>query len=125
MAIGERAVRVGFAVPRRVGGPSGPCPPPDHRAMLGYARLADGLGFDSVMGWTPARVRDQYVVGTPDEVIDRLLLAAEWGVAHLICTLGVRMYTFWSDGMLELFAHEVLPRLSGSAARSSTRAAPS
>jgi alkanesulfonate monooxygenase SsuD/methylene tetrahydromethanopterin reductase-like flavin-dependent oxidoreductase (luciferase family) len=75
--------------------------------------LVDHIG--AAMGWTPARVRDQYVIGTPDEVVERLLLAAEWGVTHLVCTLGVRMYTLWSDSMLELFAHEVLPRLDGGA----------
>jgi len=62
-------------------------------------------------GWPRDKVRDQYIIGTPDDVVRRLVMAAEWGITHLVCTLGVRMYTLWSDATLELFGNEVLPRL--------------
>jgi alkanesulfonate monooxygenase SsuD/methylene tetrahydromethanopterin reductase-like flavin-dependent oxidoreductase (luciferase family) len=62
-------------------------------------------------GWPPAKVRDQYVIGTPDEVAQRLALAAERGATHIVCSLGGRPFTLWSDAMLDLFATEALPRL--------------
>jgi hypothetical protein len=43
--------RIGLGVPRRVGDPSAPLSPLDHRTMLRYAQLAEQLGFDSV--WVP------------------------------------------------------------------------
>jgi alkanesulfonate monooxygenase SsuD/methylene tetrahydromethanopterin reductase-like flavin-dependent oxidoreductase (luciferase family) len=68
-------------------------------------------------GWPPERVQDQYVIGTPDEVARRLSLGCEWGVSHFICSVGGRPFTLWSDGMLELFASEVLPRVRRAASR--------
>ncbi len=46
-----RPLRIGLGVPRRVGDPSLPFAPPDHRTMLRYAQWAERLGFDSV--WVP------------------------------------------------------------------------
>jgi alkanesulfonate monooxygenase SsuD/methylene tetrahydromethanopterin reductase-like flavin-dependent oxidoreductase (luciferase family) len=65
---------------------------------------------------TESEVRDRYVIGTPDFVADRLLQAAAWGATHLICSLGGRPFTLWSDAVLELFADEVIPRLRRSGA---------
>jgi alkanesulfonate monooxygenase SsuD/methylene tetrahydromethanopterin reductase-like flavin-dependent oxidoreductase (luciferase family) len=62
-------------------------------------------------GWSAAKVRDEYVIGTPDEVAERLVLAREYGVHHIVCSLGGRPFTLWSDAMLELFGTEVLPRI--------------
>jgi alkanesulfonate monooxygenase SsuD/methylene tetrahydromethanopterin reductase-like flavin-dependent oxidoreductase (luciferase family) len=71
--------------------------------------LVDQIG--AATGWPPAKVRDQYVIGTPDEVAQRLAQAFAWGVTHLVCSLGGRPFTLWSEAMLELFASDVLPRL--------------
>jgi alkanesulfonate monooxygenase SsuD/methylene tetrahydromethanopterin reductase-like flavin-dependent oxidoreductase (luciferase family) len=71
--------------------------------------LIEHIGAAS--GWPPAHVRDQYVIGTPDEVVQRLALALEWGATHIICSLGGRPFTLWSEAMLDLFATEALPRL--------------
>jgi alkanesulfonate monooxygenase SsuD/methylene tetrahydromethanopterin reductase-like flavin-dependent oxidoreductase (luciferase family) len=73
--------------------------------------LVDRIG--RVTGWPAAKVRDRYVIGTPDEVVERLVLAREYGVTHIVCSLGGRPFTLWSDSMLELFASEVLPRVQG------------
>ena len=54
---------------------------------------------------------DRYVIGTPDEVAQQLAQAFAWGVTHLVCSLGGRPFTLWSEAMLELFASDVLPRL--------------
>jgi alkanesulfonate monooxygenase SsuD/methylene tetrahydromethanopterin reductase-like flavin-dependent oxidoreductase (luciferase family) len=77
--------------------------------------LIDRIG--ATTGWPSAKVRDRYVIGTPDEVARRLALAVEWGVNHLVCSIGGRPFTLWSDAMLELFAREVLPRLRPGATR--------
>jgi alkanesulfonate monooxygenase SsuD/methylene tetrahydromethanopterin reductase-like flavin-dependent oxidoreductase (luciferase family) len=74
--------------------------------------LVERIG--SVTGWPPAKVRDQYVIGTPDEVAQRLTQAVAWGATHLVCSLGGRPFTLWSEAMLELFASDVLPRLRAS-----------
>jgi alkanesulfonate monooxygenase SsuD/methylene tetrahydromethanopterin reductase-like flavin-dependent oxidoreductase (luciferase family) len=65
-------------------------------------------------GWSPATVRERYVIGTPDVVARRLTRALEWGVTHFVCSLGGRPFTLWSEAMFELFAAEVLPRLRDS-----------
>ena len=59
-------------------------------------------------------VRDRYVIGAPDEVVRRLATAGEWGVSHVVCSLGGRPFTLWSEDMLTLFAAEVMPHLRGS-----------
>jgi len=69
----------------------------------------------SVPGWTPSIVRERYAVGTPEQVSRRLAQALEWGATHLICSIGGRPFTLWSDAMLELFASEVIPRVRRSA----------
>ena len=66
-------------------------------------------------GWTPSIVRERYAVGTPEQVSRRLAQALEWGATHLICSIGGRPFTLWSDAMLELFASEVIPRVRRSA----------
>jgi alkanesulfonate monooxygenase SsuD/methylene tetrahydromethanopterin reductase-like flavin-dependent oxidoreductase (luciferase family) len=65
----------------------------------------------AVPGWTPQTVRERYAVGTPEQVSDRLAQALEWGATHLICSMGGRPFTLWSDDMLELFVEEVMPRV--------------
>jgi alkanesulfonate monooxygenase SsuD/methylene tetrahydromethanopterin reductase-like flavin-dependent oxidoreductase (luciferase family) len=60
---------------------------------------------------TPNDVRNRFVIGTPDEVAAGLWQVVGWGASHLICSLGAEMFTLWSDSTLELFAHEVLPRV--------------
>jgi alkanesulfonate monooxygenase SsuD/methylene tetrahydromethanopterin reductase-like flavin-dependent oxidoreductase (luciferase family) len=70
---------------------------------------------ESVAGWTPRVVRERYAIGTPEQVSGRLAQAIEWGATHLICSIGGRPFTLWSDDMLELFAREVMPRLRRSA----------
>jgi len=62
-------------------------------------------------GRTPEDVRNRSVIGTPDEVAAGLQRIVDWGATHLICSLGAEMFTLWSDSTLELFAHEVLPRV--------------
>ena len=62
---------------------------------------------------TPADVRNRFVIGTPDEVAAHLQRIVDWGVSHLICSLGAEMFTLWSDSTLELFAREVLRRMRG------------
>jgi hypothetical protein len=59
-------------------------------------------------------VRDRYVIGTPDEVVRRLATAGEWGVSQVVCSLGGRPFTLWSESMITLFAAEVMPHLRGS-----------
>jgi alkanesulfonate monooxygenase SsuD/methylene tetrahydromethanopterin reductase-like flavin-dependent oxidoreductase (luciferase family) len=71
--------------------------------------LVESIG--AATGWPPARVRERYVIGTPDEVAQQLARAAEWGVTHFVCSLGGRPFTLWCEAMLELFAAEVLPRV--------------
>jgi alkanesulfonate monooxygenase SsuD/methylene tetrahydromethanopterin reductase-like flavin-dependent oxidoreductase (luciferase family) len=58
-------------------------------------------------------VRARIVIGTPDEVHDRLSRIIGWGVGHLICSVGAQPYTLWSDSALDLFVSDVLPRLRG------------
>ena len=54
--------------------------------------------------------------GVPCYVGDpRRAQAAEWSATHLICSIGGRPFTLWSDAMLELFASEVIPRVRRSA----------
>jgi hypothetical protein len=54
--------------------------------------------------------------GVPCYVGDsRRAQAVEWGATHLICSIGGRPFTLWSDAMLELFASEVIPRVRRSA----------
>jgi FMNH2-dependent dimethyl sulfone monooxygenase len=67
----------------------------------------------AIPGVTLESVRDRYVIGTPDEVAARLATIVDWGVTHLICSIGGRPFTLWSDEMLDLFAKKVLsnPRL--------------
>jgi alkanesulfonate monooxygenase SsuD/methylene tetrahydromethanopterin reductase-like flavin-dependent oxidoreductase (luciferase family) len=60
---------------------------------------------------TPNDVRNRFVIGTPDEVAAGLWRVVGWGASHLICSLGAEIFTLWSDSTLELFAHEVLPRI--------------
>ena len=60
---------------------------------------------------TPNDLRNRFVIGTPDEVAAGLWRVVGWGASHLICSLGAEMFTLWSDSTLELFAHEVLPRV--------------
>ena len=79
----------------------------------GTRALVDHIA--AATGWTPEKVRDRYVVGTPDTVAHRLAEASTWGINHLICTLGGRPFTLWSGEMLELFASEVLPRVRATA----------
>jgi alkanesulfonate monooxygenase SsuD/methylene tetrahydromethanopterin reductase-like flavin-dependent oxidoreductase (luciferase family) len=71
--------------------------------------LVEQIG--AATGWPPAKVRDRYVIGTPEEVAHRPAQAFAWGVTHFICSLGGRPFTLWSEAMLELFASDVLPRL--------------
>jgi alkanesulfonate monooxygenase SsuD/methylene tetrahydromethanopterin reductase-like flavin-dependent oxidoreductase (luciferase family) len=71
--------------------------------MLATAGLTRG-------GWPTEKVREQYVIGTPEEVLARLQIALGEGVDHLICNLGAAG-SLWSAAMLELFAREVLPGL--------------
>jgi alkanesulfonate monooxygenase SsuD/methylene tetrahydromethanopterin reductase-like flavin-dependent oxidoreductase (luciferase family) len=66
-------------------------------------------------GWPQAMVRNRYVIGTPDEVARRLALGVEWGISHIVCSIGGRPFTLWSTAMLDLFAADVLPRLHGGA----------
>ena len=65
----------------------------------------------AIPGATDRDVRDRYVIGTPDEVAARLRQALDWGATHLICSLGGRPFTLWSDAVLDLFASDVIPRL--------------
>ena len=65
----------------------------------------------AVPGWTPRTVGERYAVGTPEEVSGRLAQALGWGATHLICSIGGRPFTLWSDDMLELFVREVMPRV--------------
>jgi alkanesulfonate monooxygenase SsuD/methylene tetrahydromethanopterin reductase-like flavin-dependent oxidoreductase (luciferase family) len=65
---------------------------PDQRAA---ASLVERIG--AATGWTGDQVRDRYVIGTPDEVVRRLVAGIEWGIDHYICSLGVRPFTLWSD----------------------------
>lgn len=65
----------------------------------------------AIPGATERDIRDRYVIGTPDEVAARLSEVVAWGATHLICSLGGRPFTLWSDAVLELFASEVIPRL--------------
>jgi alkanesulfonate monooxygenase SsuD/methylene tetrahydromethanopterin reductase-like flavin-dependent oxidoreductase (luciferase family) len=67
-------------------------------------------------GLSADEVRTRFVVGTPDEVAASLQRIVSWGATHLICSLGVEMFTLWSDSILELFTREVVPRLRLSAA---------
>jgi alkanesulfonate monooxygenase SsuD/methylene tetrahydromethanopterin reductase-like flavin-dependent oxidoreductase (luciferase family) len=79
---------------------------PDARAT---SQLIEEIG--TATGWPTEKVREQYVIGTPEEVLARLQIALGQGVDHLICNLGGRGFTLWSEAMLELFAREVLPWL--------------
>jgi alkanesulfonate monooxygenase SsuD/methylene tetrahydromethanopterin reductase-like flavin-dependent oxidoreductase (luciferase family) len=72
--------------------------------------VVDMLAADQ-SGRTPEDVRNRFVIGTPDEVAAGLQRIVDWGATHLICSLGAEMFTLWSDSTLELFAHEVLPRV--------------
>ena len=65
----------------------------------------------AIPGATDRDVRDRYVIGTPDEVAARLRQALDWGATHLVCSLGGRPFTLWSDAVLDLFASDVIPRL--------------
>jgi alkanesulfonate monooxygenase SsuD/methylene tetrahydromethanopterin reductase-like flavin-dependent oxidoreductase (luciferase family) len=56
-------------------------------------------------------VRTRLIIGTPDEVYDRLAPIPGWGVSHLICMLGPQPFTLWSDASMNLFVSDVLPRL--------------
>ena len=60
---------------------------------------------------SPDEVRSRFVVGTPDQVVERLKRPLSWGANHLVLAIGAQPFTLWSDDMLELFAREVLPRL--------------
>lgn len=65
----------------------------------------------AIPGYSEADVRDRYVIGTPDGVAARLAQSFEWGATHLICSLGGRPFTMWSEAMFDLFGREVIPRL--------------
>ncbi len=60
-------------------------------------------------------VRTKLVIGTPEEVYERLARIRSWGVDHVICSLGAQSFTLWSDATLDLFTSDVLPRLRGRA----------
>jgi alkanesulfonate monooxygenase SsuD/methylene tetrahydromethanopterin reductase-like flavin-dependent oxidoreductase (luciferase family) len=79
---------------------------PDARAA---ADVVETIAAGSRM--TPERVRSQFVIGTPDEIVERFATIIGLGASHLICSIGGRMFTLWSDAMLERFASDVLPRL--------------
>jgi alkanesulfonate monooxygenase SsuD/methylene tetrahydromethanopterin reductase-like flavin-dependent oxidoreductase (luciferase family) len=65
---------------------------------------------------TPEQVRSGggWVVGTPDQVVERLRQAGALGAQHLVLGLGAEPFTLWSEESLELFGREVLPKLRSS-----------
>ena len=79
---------------------------PPSRLVTGDSSALDELGADAQC--CHGCVWGQ---GTPDEVAAGLQRIVDWGATHLICSLGAEMFTLWSDSTLELFAHEVLPRV--------------
>jgi alkanesulfonate monooxygenase SsuD/methylene tetrahydromethanopterin reductase-like flavin-dependent oxidoreductase (luciferase family) len=60
---------------------------------------------------TPEQIRSRFIVGTPDEVVAALWQRADWGIDHLIISLGAQPFSLWEDQMLDLFAREVMPLL--------------
>jgi alkanesulfonate monooxygenase SsuD/methylene tetrahydromethanopterin reductase-like flavin-dependent oxidoreductase (luciferase family) len=62
-------------------------------------------------GGTPETIANSFVVGTPDEVAAELARRAGWGASHFIVGIGGQPFSIWSEAMVDLFAHEVLPRL--------------
>jgi alkanesulfonate monooxygenase SsuD/methylene tetrahydromethanopterin reductase-like flavin-dependent oxidoreductase (luciferase family) len=72
------------------------------------AKLEEKLGLVAKQrNTTPEEVRRRTLVGTPDDVANQVLNAAEQGVDHII--LGIRAP--YPEDDLSLFAREVIPRV--------------
>ena len=83
-------------------------PPGARDAVHPYARDPEVLAFASgASDDLPARMGDEWIIGTPDDVLARIATYGDEGFAHLL------LWFMDAPGTagLELFARDVLPRL--------------
>jgi alkanesulfonate monooxygenase SsuD/methylene tetrahydromethanopterin reductase-like flavin-dependent oxidoreductase (luciferase family) len=74
-----------------------------YRALQSWTP-GDGLGGQSLAEWG----RDK-LVGTPEQVLDRLAAFAEHGVEEVICSLASLPFALYDDSALDLLAETVVP----------------
>ena len=96
------------------------------RRSVGLATLigrdADDLveRWRRLQAWTPGGALDKAelsewassrLVGTPDQIVERLRAFQERGVEQVVCSLSSMPFTVFEDEQLDLLGELVLPRL--------------